>query len=90
MATKKKSENKDEPEVPSEVEDLPQFNYRHVGEPETLGEESKERPGGQRKFPDEGSAPKTKTEQGVSEMAGMSEPKTQRELDLENAWTTRE
>ena len=73
---------------PKEIEDLPQFNYRAVGEPETIMEESKETPGGQRdkKL---GSAPKTRSEQGLSEMAGMSEQKTQKEIDLENAWTTR-
>lgn len=75
----------------SKQEDLPQFNYRHPGEPETLGTESKEDPdaekSGQRRFPKEGSAPKTKSEQGLSEMAGMSEPKTQEELDNENTWS---
>lgn len=69
-------------------EDLPQFNYRHPGEPETMATESKEDPkSGQRKFPSEGSAPKTKTEQGLSEMAGNSEPKSQKELDDENTWS---
>lgn len=87
MATKKKAAEKEE-SAPSEIEDLPQFNYRHVGEPETLADESKETPGGQRdrSF---GSAPKTRTERGLSEMAGMSEEKSQLEIDLENAWTTR-
>jgi len=69
--------------------DSPQFNYRYPGEPETVMQESKETPGGQRNFPKEGSAPKTKSEQGLSEMAGMSEPKSQIEQDIENAWTTR-
>lgn len=80
MASKKKDFGKQD--------DLPQFNYRHPGEPETFGTESKEDPdGGQRNFPVEGSAPKTKTEQGLSEMAGMSEPKTQKEIDDENTWS---
>lgn len=87
MATKKKAD-KNEESAPSEIEDLPQFNYRHVGEPETLAEESKETPGGQRDR-SLGSAPKTRSEQGLSEMAGMSEEKSQRDIDLENAWTTR-
>lgn len=82
MADKKASKAK-------KVTDLPQFNYREPGEPETLASESKETAGGQRKFPKEGSAPLTKSEQGLSEMAGMSEEKSQLEIDLENAWTTR-
>jgi hypothetical protein len=85
MATKKSSK-KEEVGGTKEQEALPQFNYRHPGEPETVMEESKETPGGQRDAK-LGSAPKTRTEQGLSEMAGMSEEKSQKDIDNENTWS---
>lgn len=63
----------------------PQFNYRQPGEPE----------GGFRATEDDdwdggvqGSHPKTKTQYGLSERAGMSEPKTLRQIDDENSWSS--
>ena len=72
-------------------EDIPQFNYRHPGEPETLGEESKETPGDEddkevlEQIEDEQEAAEAQreaqSEGGVSPNRGQSDPKTQKEID---------
>jgi hypothetical protein len=69
-----------------EQKDLPQFNYRDPGEPETYSGKSYVTRG-QSDFPAHGSRPKTRTESGISEMAGMSEPKTLKDVDDENTWS---
>jgi hypothetical protein len=76
-------------------EGSPQFNYRHPGEAETMGTESKEDPDSDDKAAKKAIKNETKRarkarEKGsgeVSEMAGMSEPKSQEEIDRENAHT---
>lgn len=71
------------------IEDLPQWKHRSPGDPvnniETVT--SAQDSGHQRPFPASGSAPKTKSDYGLSEMAGMSEELTAEERDLENTWS---
>lgn len=71
------------------VEDLPQWKHRSPGEPvnNTGVETSAQDSGHQRPFPASGSAAKTKSDYGLSEMAGMSDPMTAEERDLENTWS---
>ncbi len=79
-------------------EDLAQFNYRHPGEPETIGTESKEDPDGDDKAATKEADAETKRlkhqsedaregsegGEGVSPNKGMSDPKSQKEIDDEN------
>lgn len=73
----------------------PQFNYRVPGEPETFGAQSKESPDGDPKAAAKDAKAEAKqkakareTEKGeVSANAGMSDPKSQLEIDRENAHT---
>lgn len=58
------------------VKDLPQWNHREPGEPNN-----------NTAWGEQGSAPVTKEEAGLSPMAGNSEPKTPEEIDLENTWS---
>jgi hypothetical protein len=72
-----------------------QFNYREPGEAETVGTESKEDPDADSKAAKKAIKDETKRARKarekdsgeVSEMAGMSEPKSQEEIDQENAHT---
>lgn len=59
------------------IEDIAQWNYRKPGEPNNNIDSN-----------EHGSAPITKEEAGLSEMAGNSEPKTPEEVDRENTWST--
>lgn len=71
------------------VEDLPQWNYRSPGDPnnsiETVTLEADS--GHQKPFPASGSAVKSKSDYGLSEMAGQSDPMTAEQKDLENTWS---
>jgi hypothetical protein len=60
-----------------DVEDIAQWNYRKPGEPNN-----------NTAWGEQGSAPVTKEEAGLSPMAGNSEPKTPEEIDRENTWST--
>lgn len=63
----------------------PQWNYRDPGEPNTGLEMTQEDDwdGGV-----QGSHVKTRTQHGLSERAGMSEPKTLKQMDDENTWSS--
>lgn len=84
-------------ESPEEGGDLPQYNYRVPGEPETIGSESKETVGGDPEevadevAEDQERADKRRDaseESGeVSPDHGQSPPQTQAEVDGENTWS---
>jgi hypothetical protein len=59
------------------AENIAQWNYRNPGEPNN-----------NTAWDEQGSAPITKEEAGLSPMAGNSEPKTPEEIDRENTWST--
>jgi len=62
----------------------PQFNYRQPGEPDLGFDDGADAwDGGV-----QGSHVKTRTQYGLSERAGMSEPKTLRQMDDENTWSS--
>ena len=71
------------------IEDLPQWKDRLPGEPvnniETVTDEDDS--GHQRPFPASGSAAKSASDYGLSDMSGNSEPMTAEERDLENTWS---
>lgn len=74
-----------EPAATAEQAASPQWNYRDPGEPNTGLEMTQEDDwdGGTR-----GSHVKTRTQHGLSEYAGASKPKTLKELDDENTWSS--
>lgn len=78
--------------------DLAQFNYRLPGEPETYAAESREDPlrdtkKVEKRIDEEQKLADRQREQerddgGLSPYRGMSAPKTQKEVDDENTWST--
>lgn len=82
-----------------DAEDLPQYNYRHPGEAETMGEEAKEStdPEADKQFEKDLKAQEKQIKSqrelsrdpdtGLSPNKGMSDPKTQKETDDENTWS---
>jgi hypothetical protein len=87
---------------PKDQKDLAQFNYRLPGEAETIGMESREDPNRDTKAVEkrindeqkvrehqrEDSRSSSEGGEGLSPMKGMSEPKTQKEVDDENTWSS--
>lgn len=73
------------PAATAEQTASPQWNYRDPGEPENAldNDETDDWDGGT-----SGSHVKTRTQHGLSEYAGMSVPKTLKELDDENTWSS--
>ena len=81
-------------------EDTPQFNYRVPGEPETYAPESKELPDGEKRAKavksrvekqqdhlDRQNELNRDPDSGLSPNRGMSDPKTQKQIDDMNTWS---